>query len=98
MNCGKENIRTLRNRDLFQLMAGILVLSMLLLFSREISFFIILLLDWAIDECTKDGRKLLFNEPFNAGSTFHECMDERGIRKLHRVEMALYPKSKESPR
>ncbi len=32
-----------RNRDLFQLMAGILVLSMLLLFSREISFFIILL-------------------------------------------------------
>ena len=52
----------------------------------------ILLLDWAIAECTKDGRKLLFNEPFNAGSTFHECMDEREILKLHRVEMALYTK------
>ena len=52
----------------------------------------ILLLDWAMAECTKDGRKLLFNDPFNAGITFHECMDERQIGVLHRVEMGLHPK------
>ncbi|MGC8514685.1 MAG: GNAT family N-acetyltransferase [Thermoplasmata archaeon] len=57
--------------------------------NRERSF---ILLDWAITECRKDGRKLLFNEPFNAGNTFHACMDERGIRILHRVEMSLDPK------
>ena len=57
--------------------------------NRERSF---ILLDWAIAECRKDGRKLLFNEPFNAGSTFHACMDDRGIRMLHRVEMSIDPK------
>jgi GNAT superfamily N-acetyltransferase len=51
----------------------------------------LLLLDWAIAECRKDMRKLIFNEPFNAGNTFHACMDERGIRALHRVEMSLDP-------
>lgn len=56
--------------------------------NRERSF---LLLDWAIAECRKDGKKLLFNEPFNAGITFHACMDEKEIRMLYRVEMSLDP-------
>ena len=57
--------------------------------NRERSF---LLIDWAIGECRKDRRKLIFNEPFNAGDDFHSCMEERGIRMLHRVEMSIDPK------
>jgi GNAT superfamily N-acetyltransferase len=57
--------------------------------NRERSF---LLIDWAISECRKDRKKLIFNEPFNAGDDFRSCMEERGIRMLHRVEMSIDPK------
>ncbi len=52
-----------------------------------------ILLDWAIRECRKENRKLLFNEPFNTGPEFHASMDERGIRSLKRVEMTANPGS-----